>query len=62
MLKVQFDGDVLLVRPDGPLMRGDVATLTRAACRPPRRLRAALRPRDDDCGRPLPTRQRLQPQ
>jgi hypothetical protein len=31
MLKVQFDGDVLGVRPDGPITREDVATLTRAA-------------------------------
>jgi hypothetical protein len=31
MLNVQFDGDVLAVRPDGPIMREDVATLTRAA-------------------------------
>jgi hypothetical protein len=30
MLKVQFDGDVLGVRPDGPITREDVATLTRA--------------------------------
>jgi hypothetical protein len=31
MLNVQFDGDVLAVRPDGPITREDVATLTRAA-------------------------------
>jgi hypothetical protein len=31
MLKVQFDGDVLAVRPDGPITREDVATLTRTA-------------------------------
>jgi hypothetical protein len=31
MLNVQFDGDVLGVRPDGPITREDVATLTRAA-------------------------------
>ena len=31
MLKVQFDGDVLGVRPDGPITWEDVATLTRAA-------------------------------
>ena len=31
MLKVQFDGDVLGVRPEGPITRDDVATLTRAA-------------------------------
>ena len=29
MLTVQFDGDVLVVRPDGPIRREDVATLTR---------------------------------
>ena len=31
MLNVQFDGDVLAVRPDGPITREEVATLTRAA-------------------------------
>ena len=31
MLNVQFDGDVLAVRPDGPIIWEDVATLTRAA-------------------------------
>ena len=31
MLNVQFDGDVLAVRPDGPITREDVGTLTRAA-------------------------------
>jgi len=31
MLKVQFDGDVLGVCPDGPITREDVATLTRTA-------------------------------
>ena len=31
MLKVQFDGDVLAVRPDGPITREDVSTLTRTA-------------------------------
>ena len=31
MLKVQFDGDVLGVRPEGPITREDVATLTRTA-------------------------------
>ena len=31
MLKVQFDGDVLGVRPEGPITRDDVATLTQAA-------------------------------
>ena len=31
MLKVQFDGDVLAVRPDGPITREDVDTLTRTA-------------------------------
>ena len=31
MLNVQIDGDVLAVRPDGPITREDVATLTRAA-------------------------------
>jgi hypothetical protein len=31
MLKVQFDGDVLAVRPDGPITREDVGTLTRTA-------------------------------
>ena len=31
MLKVQFSGDMLAVRPDGPITREDVATLTRAA-------------------------------
>jgi hypothetical protein len=31
MLKMQFDGDVLGVRPDGPITREDVATLTRTA-------------------------------
>jgi hypothetical protein len=31
MLNVQFAGDVLAVRPDGPITREDVATLTRAA-------------------------------
>jgi hypothetical protein len=30
MLKVQFDGDVLAVRPDGPITREDVATLRAA--------------------------------
>jgi hypothetical protein len=29
MLTVQFDGDVLMVRPEGPIAREDVATLTR---------------------------------
>ena len=29
MLTVQFDGDVLRVRPDGPITREDVTTLTR---------------------------------
>ena len=31
MLKVQFDGDVHKVQPDGPITREDVATLTRTA-------------------------------
>jgi SpoIIAA-like len=31
MLNVQFNGDVLVVRPDGPITREDVATLTDAA-------------------------------
>jgi hypothetical protein len=31
MLNVQFNGDVLGVRPDGPITREDVAMLTRAA-------------------------------
>ena len=31
MLNVQFDGDVLAVRPDGPITREDVGTLTRTA-------------------------------
>jgi hypothetical protein len=31
MLNVQFVGDVLWVRPDGPITRDDVATLTRTA-------------------------------
>jgi len=31
MLKVQFDGEVLGVRPEGPITREDVATLTRTA-------------------------------
>ena len=31
MLNVQFDGDVLVVRPEGAITREDVATLTRAA-------------------------------
>ena len=31
MLKVQFDGAVLAVRPDGPISREDVGTLTRTA-------------------------------
>ena len=31
MLNVQFDGAVLAVRPDGPITREDVATLTRTA-------------------------------
>ena len=31
MLKVQFDGDVLAVRPESPITRDDVATLTRTA-------------------------------
>ena len=31
MLKVQFNGDVLGVRPEGPITREDVATLTQAA-------------------------------
>ena len=31
MLKAQFDGDVLAVRPDGPITREDVGTLTRMA-------------------------------
>jgi hypothetical protein len=29
MLNLQFDGDVLMLRPDGPITRLDVATLTR---------------------------------
>jgi hypothetical protein len=29
MLTAQFDGDVLVVRPGGPIAREDVATLTR---------------------------------
>jgi len=31
MLKPQFDGDVLVLRPDGPITSEDVAALTRAA-------------------------------
>ena len=31
MLNVQFDGDVLAVRPDGPITREDVGTLTQMA-------------------------------
>jgi hypothetical protein len=31
MLTVQFDGDVLRVRPEGPITREDVATLKQAA-------------------------------
>jgi hypothetical protein len=31
MLNIQFDGDVLGVRPDGPITREDVVTLTRTA-------------------------------
>jgi hypothetical protein len=31
MLNTQFDGDVLGLRPDGPITREDVATLTRTA-------------------------------
>ena len=31
MLKLQFDGDVLVVQPEGPITREDVATLTRMA-------------------------------
>jgi SpoIIAA-like len=31
MLKVQFDGEVLGVRPEGPITREDVAALTRTA-------------------------------
>jgi hypothetical protein len=31
MLKVRIDDDVLGVRPEGPITREDVATLTRAA-------------------------------
>ena len=31
LLNVQFVGDVLWVRPDGPITRDDVATLTRTA-------------------------------
>ena len=31
MLKVQIDGDVLAVRPDGPITREDVGALTRTA-------------------------------
>ena len=31
MLNVQFVGDVLWVRPEGPITRDDVATLTRTA-------------------------------
>jgi hypothetical protein len=31
MLKVQFDGDVLVLRPEGPITSEDVATLTAAA-------------------------------
>jgi hypothetical protein len=31
MLKVQFDGDVLVVRPEGAITREDVTTLTRTA-------------------------------
>ena len=31
MLKLQFDGDVLVVQPEGPITREDVATLTRTA-------------------------------
>jgi hypothetical protein len=30
MLKPQFDDEVLVLRPDGPITREDVATLTRA--------------------------------
>jgi hypothetical protein len=31
MLNAQFDGDVLVLRPDGPITREDVAALTRTA-------------------------------
>src|SRR6516225_7080859 len=31
MLKLQFDGDVLVVQPEGPITRENVATLTRMA-------------------------------
>jgi SpoIIAA-like len=31
MLNAQFDGDVLVLRPDGPITREDVAVLTRTA-------------------------------
>ena len=31
MLNAHFDGDVLVVRPDGPITREDVAALTRTA-------------------------------
>ena len=31
MLKVQFDGDMLVVRPEGAITREDVTTLTRTA-------------------------------
>jgi hypothetical protein len=30
MLKPQFDGELLVLRPDGPITREDVAALTRA--------------------------------
>jgi hypothetical protein len=29
MLNAQFDGDVLVLRPDGPIGRADIATLTK---------------------------------
>ena len=31
MLKLQFDGDVLVLQPEGRITREDVATLTRTA-------------------------------
>jgi hypothetical protein len=31
MLTTEFEGDVLVVRPDGPIAREDVATLTQTA-------------------------------
>ena len=31
MFNAQFDGDVLVLRPDGPITREDVAALTRTA-------------------------------